>query len=134
MSSRKIIVLAATFVLALINLHVPCIGQVLLDPLTQPKFVNPLPIPTRINLQTGGTYAVAMSQFNQNMGLVDPVLGTSLTTTIWGYNGTYIVARMNRERRATNRTTALSHPVTRGPRDDASVLCGGAIGELWEQG
>jgi len=122
--------LAATFVLALINLNVPCIGQVLLEPLTKPQFVNPLPIPTRINLQTGGTYAVAMSQFNQNLGLVAPVVGTSLTTTVWSYNGTCPVARMNHERRATNRATALSHPVTRGPRDDASVLCGGAIGEL----
>jgi len=64
---------------------------VLLDPLTQPKFVNPLPLPGVIQPTTpGGTdYNVSISQFSQQLGLYDPVSGQPLSTTVWGYNGSY---------------------------------------------
>ncbi len=62
-----------------------------LDPLTQPMFVNPLPIPAVLQPTTpGGTdYEVSMSQFQQDLGLVDPLTGLPLPTTVWGYNGSY---------------------------------------------
>jgi spore coat protein A len=64
---------------------------VLLDPFTQPKFVNPLPFPGVIKPTVpGGTnYNVSISQFSQQLGLYDPVTGEPLSTTVWGYNGSY---------------------------------------------
>lgn len=56
-----------------------------LDPLTQPKFVNPLPIPARIDATMGGYYEVAMRQTQQHLGLFDPITGLPLMTTVWGY-------------------------------------------------
>ena len=64
-------------------------GQILLDPLTQQKFVNPLPIAARLDATAGGTYHVTMSEFTQHLGLYDPLTGAPLMTTVWGYNGTY---------------------------------------------
>ncbi len=64
-------------------------AQLLLDPLTQPKFVNPLPAPGVIDATQGGTFEVTMSQFEQWLGLVDPVTGASMMTTVWGYDGSY---------------------------------------------
>src|SRR5687767_5551466 len=63
----------------------------LLDPMTQPKFVNPLPIPGVVQPTTpGGTsYRVSISQFQQELGLYDPLTGQPLRTTVWGYNGSY---------------------------------------------
>ena len=63
----------------------------LLDPLTQPKFINPLPLPGVVQpLEPGGTnYSLTVSQFDQQLGLYDPDTGAPLTTTIWGYNGSY---------------------------------------------
>src|SRR5688500_20330036 len=63
----------------------------LLDPLTQPKFVNPLPIPGVIQpTKPGGTsYQVSISQFEQQLGLYDLVTGQPMRTTVWGYNGSY---------------------------------------------
>lgn len=62
-----------------------------LDPLSQPRFVNELPIPAIMAPTTpGGThYEVSISQFEQDLGLVDPLTGESLLTTVWGYNGSY---------------------------------------------
>lgn len=62
----------------------------LLDPLTQPKFINPLPIPGVLSpVSPGGTYyEVSMSQFEQQLGIYD-AQGNPLTTTVWGYNGSY---------------------------------------------
>lgn len=67
------------------------LAATLLDPLLQPKFVNPLPIPSVMQPATpGGThYNVSISQFDQHLGLVNPLTGTPLLTTVWGYNGTY---------------------------------------------
>lgn len=64
--------------------------QVLLNPRTQQKFVNPLPIPSVIQPETpGGTYyEVSMTQFEQDLGLKDSN-GEPLLTTVWGYNGGY---------------------------------------------
>jgi len=63
----------------------------LLDPLSQPQFVNPLPIPGVMQPAVpGGThYEVYVSQFQQHLGLHDPVSGAPLMTTVWGYNGAY---------------------------------------------
>ena len=63
----------------------------LLDPLTQPKFVNPLPNPLDPSFifqptEPGGThYEIGVYQFPQNLGLVDPVTQQPLSTTVWGY-------------------------------------------------
>lgn len=75
--------------LAVASLSVPAFAQVLLDPLTQPRFVNPLPVPPVIDATGGGTFTVDITQFQQDLGLVDPVTGLPLLTTVWGYNGTY---------------------------------------------
>jgi spore coat protein A len=73
--------------------------QVLLDPNTQPKFVNPLPIAARIDMTGGGYLEIEARQAQQHLGIYDPVTGSPLMTTLWGYNGSYpgptIVARSN---------------------------------------
>lgn len=67
----------------------------LLDPLTQPKFVNPLPLPGLIDAKSGGSYTIATSQQQQQLGIydindpTDPSDDSPLTTTVWGYNGSY---------------------------------------------
>ncbi len=66
-------------------------APLLLDPLTQPKFVNPLPNPLDPGFifqptTPGGThYEIGMYQFQQPLGLVDPLTNTPLMTTVWGY-------------------------------------------------
>ena len=61
----------------------------LLDPVTQPKFVNALPIPTVMTARARGVFTLAATQFTQRLGLVTPGTNTPLLTTVWGYNGTY---------------------------------------------
>lgn len=56
----------------------------LLDPDSQPKFVNPLPILPQIDAQGGGRYVIEERQFDQWLGLVDAA-GDPLFTTVWGY-------------------------------------------------
>lgn len=72
-------------------------AQPLLNPKTQPKFVNPLPVPAVLDARNGGNYSISVTQFQQDLGLVNPATKQPLLTTIWGYNGTYpgptIVAR-----------------------------------------
>lgn len=65
-------------------------SQVLLDPSSQQKFVNPLPIPSVMQpvFPNGTYYEVSISQFTQYLGLKD-ANGDSLFTTVWGYNGSY---------------------------------------------
>jgi spore coat protein A, manganese oxidase len=74
-------------------------AQLLLNPKSQLQFVNPLPIPTVIDGRNGGTFTVGVSQFHQWLGLINPVNGQRLTTTVWGYNGSYpgptILAKKN---------------------------------------
>jgi len=69
----------------------PRVLLAVLDPLTQPLFVNPLPIPGIMQPTTpGGTdYEVSVTQFQQDLGIVDPITGLPLMTTVWGYNGSY---------------------------------------------
>ena len=64
-------------------------GQSLLNPKTQPQFVNPLPVPSVIDGRGGGTFTINISQFNQWLGLIDPTTQQHLNTTVWGYNGSY---------------------------------------------
>lgn len=65
-------------------------GQSLLNPYTQQKFVNPLPIPAVIQPTTpnGTHYEVSTTQFEQDLGLKDD-FGNPMLTTVWGYNGSY---------------------------------------------
>ena len=62
----------------------------LLDPLSQEKYINELPIPSVMQPETenGNFYRVSMSQFQQYLGLFDEY-GEPLMTTVWGYNGLY---------------------------------------------
>ena len=55
----------------------------LLDPLTQPKFQNAVPIPTKINVGSATT-SIQMGQTTQWLGLINS-LKLQLKTTIWGY-------------------------------------------------
>lgn len=65
-------------------------AQNLLDPNTQPKFVNSLPLPGVLDARNGGAFTIAISQFEQDLGLVDPISGSPLARTkVWGYNGAY---------------------------------------------
>lgn len=84
-TSRKIILGIILF----ICLSLVSSSQVLLNPKLQPKFINPLPIPTVIDGRNGGLFTIGVSQFEQWLGLIDPVNKTILKTTVWGYNGTY---------------------------------------------
>lgn len=65
-------------------------AQTLLNPKTQPQFVNPLPIPPVIDMSGGGSLTMTISQFQQNLGLINPSNpDKQLLTTVWGYNGKY---------------------------------------------
>jgi spore coat protein A, manganese oxidase len=64
----------------------------LLNPLSQPRFVNPLPNPLDprfIYAPTVGTdgYAVGAFAFLQHLGLYHPGNGAPLETPVWGYGG-----------------------------------------------
>ncbi|NDK56716.1 multicopper oxidase domain-containing protein [Pontibacter fetidus] len=63
-------------------------AQQLLDPRSQVKFQNQLPIPATINATGGGRFEMQVTQFEQDLGLRD-VSGQPLLTTVWGYNGQY---------------------------------------------
>lgn len=62
-----------------------------LDPLSQAKFVNPLPNPLdpsfifQPTTAGGSHYEIGVHQFDQALGLRDPSTGTPLLTTVWGY-------------------------------------------------
>ena len=58
------------------------VAQNFLDPKTQPQFVNPLPIPAVIDARSGGTFTVSISQFEQQLGLIDPETKQPLTTKV----------------------------------------------------
>ena len=59
-------------------------AQSLLDPVTHPKFVNPLPVPSVIDATRGGFLVMDMKETTQSLGLVDP-MGNPLMTRVWGY-------------------------------------------------
>ena len=77
----------------------PVFSQSLLHPQSQPQFVNALPIPAIIDGRNGGLFTIGISQFDQDLGLIDPVTKSSLPTKVWGYNGSYpgptILAKKN---------------------------------------
>jgi len=62
----------------------------LLDPLSQPKFINPLPNPLapgfiwQPTTPGGSHYEIGVFQFQQDLGLKDQN-GNPLLTTVWGY-------------------------------------------------
>lgn len=58
-----------------------------LDPLSQPQFVNPLPIPPVIDATRGAVLDLRVTQFRTSLGIVDPVTRAPLQSTVWGYNG-----------------------------------------------
>jgi spore coat protein A len=64
-------------------------AQLLLNPHTQPQFVNPLPVPSVIDGRNGGLFTIGISQFDQWLGLVNPENQQPIQTKVWGYNGTY---------------------------------------------
>jgi spore coat protein A len=57
---------------------------VLLDPLSQTRFVNELPLPERIDATGHGRLVMQMREAQQWLGLVGTD-GRPLETTIWGY-------------------------------------------------
>jgi len=71
--------------------------QGLLNPKTQPQFINSLPVPSIIDGRSGGTFTIDINQFDQWLGLIDPITQQHINTKVWGYNGSYpgpsIVAR-----------------------------------------
>ncbi len=81
---KYLLIAALSFVLAL-----PAFAQNLLNPATQPQFVNPLPVPGVIDARNGGVFNMDISQFNQWLGLIDPVTQQPMLTKVWGYNGSY---------------------------------------------
>jgi spore coat protein A len=60
-----------------------------LDPATQPKFVNPLPVikdlGLRIDATTGVPFTATMGPAIQDLGLIDPVSMAPLMSNVWGY-------------------------------------------------
>jgi spore coat protein A len=63
-----------------------------LDAATHPKFVNPLPLPARVDATSGGKYTVEMEETVQFLGIYDTNVGMGedpldypLYTTVWGY-------------------------------------------------
>jgi spore coat protein A, manganese oxidase len=67
----------------------------LLDPATQPKFLNSLPFPVKIDATKGGKFNLEIGQSEQWLGLyssagTDGMYGTlddiRLNTTVWGYS------------------------------------------------
>jgi spore coat protein A, manganese oxidase len=56
----------------------------LLDPTSQPRFVNELPLPQHIDASRPGAFVLQMGQTEQWLGLID-ASGDPLLTTVWGY-------------------------------------------------
>ena len=93
---RKLRLFASlTFAIALMVSLAPTLSSAqtpLLDPATQPKFVNDVPdalapgfIFQPTDMGSYDYYEVGMYQVEQNLGLIDPVTGAPLMTTVWGY-------------------------------------------------
>jgi spore coat protein A len=62
-----------------------------LDALSQPRFINALPNPLDPSFMFqpttpgGSQYEIAIRQFEQELGLRDPLSGAPFLTTVWGY-------------------------------------------------
>ena len=76
--------LAAVALIMLVSVVATSYAQPLLDAASQPKFVNSLPIPARIDAKNGGRFNMEMREVTQYLGLVDGS-NNSLPTTVWGY-------------------------------------------------
>jgi spore coat protein A len=74
----------AVVALLLSAVSLPALAQPLLDATSHPKFVNPLPIPARIDVTAGGKYDMEMKETVQWLGLYNPAM-MPLMTTVWGY-------------------------------------------------
>lgn len=88
-NQRRLALLSVfVFVSLLITLIFGVPGQAveppLLDPVNHPKFVNPLPLPARIDATHGGSYKMGMRAVTQWLGLVDGE-NNHLMTNLWGY-------------------------------------------------
>ncbi len=70
----------------------------LLNPLTQPKFVNLLPVPPVLDARRGGAYTIPVTQIRKSFGLVAG--DDELKSAAWGYLGSSpgptIIARRGR--------------------------------------
>jgi spore coat protein A len=82
---KKKMPVMAFFVFCLIAFGALPARAQLLDPATQTKFVNPLPIPAEIDATKGITLQMEMNQTTQWLGLTHPTTGVPLMTTVWGY-------------------------------------------------
>jgi spore coat protein A len=76
--------LVAIALTLLVSVVAPSHAQPLLDAESHPKFVNPLPIPARIDATNGGRFNMEMREVTQYLGLVDGS-NNPLPTTVWGY-------------------------------------------------
>ncbi|MEJ2721616.1 MAG: multicopper oxidase, partial [bacterium] len=89
-------VLTAIVVTLLVSVVATGYAQPLLDAESQPKFVNPLPIPARIDATQamGGHFNMEMREVVQYLGLYDNQ-NNPLPTTVWGYgwelNGQFLL-------------------------------------------
>lgn len=62
------------------------IAQPLLDPVTHPKYLDPVPVPSVIDATTGQHFEMQMNETVQWLGLRDVANGNApLMTTVWGY-------------------------------------------------
>jgi spore coat protein A len=73
--------------IASISITNQSLGQVLLDPLTQPQFVNTLTIPPTIDGRSGGVVDMSVTQKSFKLGIINPITKAPLSTTMWSYNG-----------------------------------------------
>ncbi len=63
----------------------PLYTRPIADPAAIPKFVNPLPIPSRVDVQAGGTLDMYMGETSQDLGLLGPNAAKPVMTKVWGY-------------------------------------------------
>ena len=74
---NSVLALLGTFMLSMTAY--PAHAQ-LLDPITQGKFANPLPVPAQIDATNGVSLQMEMNQTSQWLGLTDPATGQTDTT------------------------------------------------------
>ncbi len=83
--------LAFAFILAssTVTINNKASAQLLLNPATQPRFVNELKAPSVIDARNGFSQPLEMEivQFPKDLGLIDPATGHPFVTktTVWGY-------------------------------------------------
>ena len=78
MSQRACFMAIGIFLFQIVPAQTP-----LLNPSTQPQFVNPLPIPPLIDGRNGGTFTISISQFYQDLGLRNPASSQPMLTKVW---------------------------------------------------